>query len=473
MIITGELLHGLLEIAVRRAKTRLKTQNILSEGIMRYWDNPEIPRPAEGKIWVPKNPDINFSLRREIPLTDDQWQKSCFPHQDLPPTIQNHVDLKNWREMIKDLPFQTQEMCKPIMTKVLENLEKGCDAKIGPPGCLKTISSNNFEDPAIDIPRIADALASEIRAGHMAGPFPLGHIKDAKVNGLMSVVKPDGARRQVGNLSAPAGRSFNDGIDKNILREWKVTQTTSRDIADMIIRAGRNAILTCSDMISAYKNLPVTLNQRRLQVFRFCGKEFVDLKLIFGDKSACMFYDRFHFCIVAFLVLPLVRMPQSWTGRTVDDLTTVVPSSCELMAKEFVDKYRSVLQDLKIGAAPADPERRKAFDGHTSGEMLGIVFDTEAGTWHLPKSKALSLLTLLAKSISVEALSVNEVEVLHGKLAHFTQHAPALSCPIPELLAFLKLFHEEGISSARKVKAAQIYLRLDKDVQEIMFEIIA
>ena len=143
------------------------------------------------------------------------------------------------------------------------------------------------------------------------------------------------------------------------------------------------------------------------------------------------------------------------------------------MAKEFVDKYRSVLQDLKIGAAPADPERRKAFDGHTSGEMLGIVFDTEAGTWHLPKSKALSLLTLLAKSISVEALSVNEVEVLHGKLAHFTQHAPALSLPIPEVLAFLKLFHEEGISSARKVKAAQIYLRLDKDVQEIMFEIIA
>ena len=164
-----------------------------------------------------------------------------------------------------------------------------------------------------------------------------------------------------------------------------MTQTTSRDIADMIIRAGRNAILTCSDMSSAYKNLRVILSQRRLQVFRFCGKEFVDLKLIFGDKSACMFYDRFHFLIIAFFVLPKVRMPQIWTGCTVDDLTAVVPSVCAPMATEFVNTYRNTLQDLKIGAAPADPERRKAFDRHTSGEMLGIVFNTAAGTLHLSK----------------------------------------------------------------------------------------
>ena len=109
----------------------------------------------------------------------------------------------------------------------------------------------------------------------MAGPFPIGYIKDAKVNGLMSVVKPDGARRQVGNLSAPAGRSFNDGINENVLQEWKKTQTTSRDIADMIIRAGRNAILTCSDMTSAYKNLPVILSQRHYRCLGSVGRSLL------------------------------------------------------------------------------------------------------------------------------------------------------------------------------------------------------
>ena len=52
----------------------------------------------------------------------------------------------------------------------------------------------------IDILRIAEAIASEIKGGHMAGPFPIGYIKNA--NRFISVVKSDGSRRQGGNLSA-------------------------------------------------------------------------------------------------------------------------------------------------------------------------------------------------------------------------------------------------------------------------------
>ena len=111
------------------------------------------------------------------------------------------------------------------------------------------------------------------------------------------------------------GSSFNDGICTDVLTQWIVSQTTSRHIADMILRAGRGSILTCSDMTSAYKNLPVVCSQRRLQVFRFCGKEFVDLKLVFGDKSACMFYDRFHYCIIEFFVLPVARIPKDLGGQ--------------------------------------------------------------------------------------------------------------------------------------------------------------
>ena len=83
----------------------------------------------------------------------------------------------------------------------------------------------------------------------MAGPFPIGYIKNAKVNGFISVVKSDGSRRQVGNLSAPEGRSFNNGIDPGVLKEWKVTQTTSRDIADKILRAGKNAVWTAYGVV--------------------------------------------------------------------------------------------------------------------------------------------------------------------------------------------------------------------------------
>ena len=435
---------------------------------MKYWEDPDIPQPGMKKAWLPKNPEISFTLRREIDLTEKEWNKSSFPYRQLPNEVKNHVNLTQWRKKIEELPLQKQKACMPIMSKVLDNLERGCNAKIGLPGSLPTVSSNNFEDPQIDIRRIADALATEIKAGHMAGPFPLGYIENAKINGLISVVKPDGSRRQVGNLSAPKGRSFNDGIDPSLLKEWRVKQTTSRDIADMILRTGKDSILSCSDMTSAYKNLPVAIEQRRLQVFRFCGKEFVDLKLIFGDKAACMYYDRFHFCIINYFVLPIVGIPRIWTGQTVDDLTSVIPSMCSSKTKEFVSTYRSVLKDLNIGAAPADPQRKKAFDGHTSGEMLGIVFNTVEGTWHLPREKAISLLGILEKSLTGEKLSLKEVEILHGKLSHFTQHAPALSLLISEVLVFLKMLHEEEHSSGRNSVLRIIPDTLKRDLRTIM-----
>ena len=91
----------------------------------------------------------------------------------------------------------------------------------------------------------------------MAGPFKPGSIENTKVNGFLSIVKPNGARRQVGNMAAPKGSSFNDGIPESALTEWKVTQTISKQVSWMIADAGPGAILSCSDMVAAYKCIPV------------------------------------------------------------------------------------------------------------------------------------------------------------------------------------------------------------------------
>ena len=125
----------------------------------------------------------------------------------------------------------------------------------------------------------------------------LGSLPGAKINGFMSVAKPDGSHRQVGNLSLPKGKSFNDGIHQNTLKIWSFQQTTSKQIANMISRAGPNCMMSCSDMVSAYKNLPVTIDQRKLQVFRFCGKEFVDLCLVLetNQHACCMTVSTMQF----------------------------------------------------------------------------------------------------------------------------------------------------------------------------------
>ena len=126
-----------------------------------------------------------------------------------------------------------------LMQVVLDDLSHGCDSKVGPLGDKSTYCRNKFADPAMDIPRNADALVQGVKMGHMVGPLLPGQIPDAKVNGFLPVVKGGGARRQVGNMSAPKGFSFNDGSVPLTLNQWKVFQTSSNQLSHMLARAGR------------------------------------------------------------------------------------------------------------------------------------------------------------------------------------------------------------------------------------------
>ena len=387
-------------------------------------------------------------------MSDLEWSESNFPFYPMPESVITHVKVEEWKKQLDITASQPALKTQTsLMEAVHDNLVHGCDSEVGHPGNQPTFSNNVFDDPAIDIPRIADALAQEVKMEHMAGPFSIGYVPDGKVNGFLSVVKKGGARRQVGNMSAPKGVSFNDGIDKSTLAQWRVIQTTSKQFAAMIARAGRGATLSCSDMVSAYKSLPVCVKQQRLQVFHFLGREFVDLRLIFGDKAACMWFDRFHHCIVAFFVLPRAPLPRGWVGRTIDDLTTVCPSTATDLTDRFVTVYREELARLGISAAPEDPSRCKAFDGNTSGEILGVWFDTISMTWKLSDSKISVLVTqLMEASVAGASLSLNDVEVIHGKLSHFCQHAPPLSLLVAETLEFLRELLRQNSEMFRGMK---------------------
>ena len=136
-----------------------------------------------------------------------------------------------------------------------------------------------------------EALATEVKAGNMAGPMNPEDFPNTKVNAFMAIPKPSGHRRQVGNLSTPKGRSFNDGIPEAVLNTWEVTPTSAKQFSYKIARAGRNVVMSKSDMVNAYKTIKVCMEQRNLHGFQFCGKLFINLCLIFGDQAACMWYD--------------------------------------------------------------------------------------------------------------------------------------------------------------------------------------
>lgn len=334
------------------------------------------------------------------------------------------------------------------MLTVLEQLQHGVNSKVEHPGNMATHTNNYFTEPAIDLPRIADSLASEIKSKHMAGPLKPQNHPGVKINGLMASPKPSGARRQVGNLSSPKGLSFNDGIPKNALKEWPVFQTTAKTFSKMIARAGWGSFMSKSDMVAAYKTLPVCIGQRRLQFFSFLGALFVDLRMVFGDRMACMFYDRLHYCIIHFMVRHRVPIPKLAVGCTVDDVPSVVPAKAVHLAKAFTDEYRKQLDLLNIGAAPNDPLLQKAFEQSQSGEVLGMWFNSRTMTWSLPAQKTTVLFNLLQKANEPGAqLSLSDVEALNGHLSNYQQLASPIALFAEEMIEFLKNLLEEYKSS--------------------------
>lgn len=170
------------------------------------------------------------------------------------------------------------------------------------------------------------------------------------------------------------------------------------------------------------------------------GALFLDLRLVFGDRAACMFFDCMHYCIIQYMVLPRAFLPAAAIGRAIDDVPTAVPANAGDASSAFVKEYRNQLGKLNIKAAESDPLCIKAFDQSIRGEVLGVWFNTDSMTWSLSAQKTATLVNMLASAAEEQAtISLNEAEKLLGLLTNFAQLARPVYIFSDELINFLKV----------------------------------
>ena len=153
-----EHLHGIRSLA-KESNRVLETQ---VKEIMKHYCNKERVPNIEPRTWVPKNPELKIPVHKDVHLTEMQWKQSNFPKFDIPLEITTNVDVDMWKAKILEMATHKSQSLH-ILNEVLTNLEKGCDSEVRFPGTQPTVSQNHFPDPDIDIPRIADAIASKIR----------------------------------------------------------------------------------------------------------------------------------------------------------------------------------------------------------------------------------------------------------------------------------------------------------------------
>ena len=131
---------------------------------------------------------------------------------------------------------------------------------------------------------IRDYLAEECALGRVVGPLPRGMFPEVHVSrfGLIPKKAP-GEWRLIVDLSAPEGRSVNDGVYEDLC---SLKYATVDDALVVIAQLGQGTILAKVDVQKAYRNVPIFPADRLLLGMVWDEQLYVDTALPFGLRSA-------------------------------------------------------------------------------------------------------------------------------------------------------------------------------------------
>jgi hypothetical protein len=214
------------------------------------------------------------------------------------------------------------------------------------------------------------------------------------------------------NVSEPAGRSFNDNVDK--LSVERGVMDTAKSFSYKLLRAGKNARLVKTDVKDAFKNMPARIKDLNLQGFMVEDRFFIELRMIFGACTALAHYDVLGNTIESLAVVAS-GIPKQFISRAVDDQPVATPAG-STWGEDFVSSYRKICNEINIELAEDCPKCDKAFTDSKRGKVLGVWFDSEKLTWKLPDEKARATIDLITTEVSSKTVGLDVMQTLLGRL---------------------------------------------------------
>jgi hypothetical protein len=207
------------------------------------------------KKFKPKFPDIPVRAEYRSAAPPEFWEK--FPKHTVCPgkPSLNGRALRQWAHALGVSDSDRLEW-------VIKNIENGAD--IGCKGAAREPSRSSNAASAYQYgPQVTDAIAEWVQKGYAYGPVEAALVPAAaKVSGIMVRPKPKGSVRVILNLSAPKGRSVNDGIDKD---DFPATMSSTAAWLAVLDKAGKGCLITKTDWASAYKHICVREEDTDLQ----------------------------------------------------------------------------------------------------------------------------------------------------------------------------------------------------------------
>jgi hypothetical protein len=423
--------------------------------ITEEWLNPNIsiffPQPAENQKQKKKCPEIPTLPSYSLPPPQTFWD--IFPASPLPSHPVSKIDFLCLKSLAVPLfPQMTTDQVDRTLRTVHE-LENGSTAPLSHD--LPGIRISNSRSVIQHGEEFTDTLASWVKKGYVAGPFPAPPVPNFRSNAMLAI-EQKGKIRIVMDLSSPKNASFNDAVDEIQLE--KISMSTARKFGYSVVDCGSDARMWKWDFQDAYKNIPSPPESFRFQGFRWLGMNWVETQKVFGDKSAVSAFDRLGRSI-ADMACAISGLPSSLVHRVLDDTPIVTPNSWN-KGPEFAIAYEAICKDIGAALAPPCPVHEKSFADTTWGTVLGITFNTQSMSWSLSKEKSGRVLRRIQGPLTGGLLTLLETQKLLGSLNDIGQMCPFLTGFRHSLQQFLIEFGEDGVSQRPLPTQAKKDLRI-------------
>jgi hypothetical protein len=396
----------------------------------------ELP-PIKQKVFTAKFPDLPVLEDYSKPAPDKYWR--IFPSNYTCPT-KTSVNATKIEQLVNTLGCTDRARVSRVLERARCGAEIGCVGEFRRP-----TRSKNSPDSFKHGPQVSDAVATWIIKGFAYGPVKEEDVPaGAKCSGIMTRVKPDGSVRIILNLSAPKGRSVNDGITAEL---FPAVMSSTAAWLTVLNTAGHGCWISKCDFADAYKHVAVCEADTDLQWFQWAGRWFKELCLIFGSASSAGIFDD-----LAKVLLDLVcrgaNFPKHMTCQHLDDICAASASLEEL--SRFDNTFADFAKLVGVKLAPRDSPD-KSFAPDKRGTVFGVWYDTEEWTWQIPDDRLVRLIDCIDEAIKKGKLRDKEMQSLAGKLVNIKPLVPAAKFNMDEIMKALAASHshaEVSISAA-------------------------
>ena len=310
--------------------------------------------------------DSLLELSRCMPVTarcyEGDWARVVTPLKVVvwEKRLQNHSD---------------RDFVRFICDGIREGFRVGYNGRVG--SCVSAVGNLRS---VVDHPEVVGQyIHAEREVGRLIGPFDRSAFPWVQTSPFGVIPKSEpGKWRLIVDLSAPLGFSVNDGIERRLC---SVSYMSVDEVVDRVLEVGQGALLAKFDLRSAYRNIPIHPDDRRLLGMVWEGQLYVDVVLPFGLRSAPKIFNA----VADALAFIIGERGVEWLRHYLDDFVIVGPPGSVQCG-----------DDLKVALGVCDETGFPVAVKKTKGpvtllEVLGIEVDSEAMVVRLPSEKLVRL----------------------------------------------------------------------------------